>query len=262
MPELPEVETVVRSVAAHLAGRRIVSTSFTSRFVTPGNRSKLTQRLAGRRIESVTRRGKFILIALDEGTLTVHLGMTGKLLLSGEAGEHTHGVFHLDDGLLLYHDPRQFGRIEWSPGPPPRVARLGPEPLEIGFEEFRARLKRKTRMKALLLNQAFLAGLGNIYADESLFAAGIHPLGVADRLSTARAKKLYDAIRGILTHAIQLGGSSISDYVNARGERGWFQMEHRVYGREGEPCANCGRPIRKILVAQRGTHYCPRCQKK
>jgi formamidopyrimidine-DNA glycosylase len=267
MPELPEVETVVRSVAAHLAGRRIVSTSFTSRFVTPGNRTKLTQRLAGRRIESVTRRGKFILIALDQGTLTVHLGMTGKLLLKkalpeGEAGEHTHGVFNLDDGLLLYHDPRQFGRIEWSPGTSPRVARLGPEPLEIGFENFRARLKRKTRMKALLLNQAFLAGLGNIYADESLFAAGIHPLTVADRLSAARAKKLYDAIRGILTHAIKLGGSSISDYVNGRGERGWFQMEHRVYGREGEPCANCGRPIRKILVAQRGTHYCPLCQKK
>jgi formamidopyrimidine-DNA glycosylase len=262
MPELPEVETVVRSVAAHLAGRRIVSTTFTSRFVTPGNRAKLTQRLAGRRIESVTRRGKFILIALDQGTLTVHLGMTGKLLLEGEAGEHTHGVFHLDDGMLLYHDPRQFGRIEWSPGPPPRVARLGPEPLEIGLEEFRPRLKRKTRMKALLLNQTFLAGLGNIYADESLFAAGIHPLAVANRLSTARAKKLYDAIRGILSHAITLGGSSISDYVNGRGERGWFQMEHRVYGREGEPCANCGRPIRKILVAQRGTHYCPHCQKK
>src|SRR5579862_8738910 len=195
MPELPEVETVVRSVAGHLAGRRIVSTSFTSRFVTPGNRTKLTQRLAGRRIESVTRRGKFILVALDQGTLTVHLGMTGKLLLEGETGEHTHGVFNLDDGMLLYHDPRQFGRIEWSLGASPRVARLGPEPLEISFAEFRARLKRKTRMKGLLLNQAFLAGLGNIYADESLFAAGIHPLAVADRLSTARAKKLYDAIR-------------------------------------------------------------------
>jgi formamidopyrimidine-DNA glycosylase len=262
MPELPEVETVVRSVAAHLAGRRIVSTSFTSRFVTPGSRAKLSQRLAGRRIESVTRRGKFILITLDQGTLTVHLGMTGKLLLEGESGEHTHGIFHLDDGLLLYHDPRQFGRIEWSPGAPPRVARLGPEPLEISFDEFRARIKRKTRMKALLLNQAFLAGLGNIYADESLFAAGIHPLAVAERLSTARARKLYDAIRDILTHAIQLGGSSISDYVNGRGERGWFQMEHRAYGREGEACANCGRPIRKILVAQRGTHYCTHCQKR
>lgn len=267
MPELPEVETVVRSVAAHLAGRRIVSTKFTSRFVTPGNRKKLTERLAGRRIEAVTRRGKFILIALDEGTLTVHLGMTGKLLIQseegeGQAGEHTHGVFTLDDGMLLYHDPRQFGRIEWSPGAPPRVARLGPEPLEIGFDEFQTRLKRKTRIKSLLLNQTFLAGMGNIYVDESLFAAGIHPLAIASRLTTARAEKLYQAIRGILKHAIQLGGSSISDYVNGRGERGWFQMEHRVYGREGEPCANCGRPIRKILVAQRGTHFCPSCQKK
>jgi formamidopyrimidine-DNA glycosylase len=262
MPELPEVETVVRSVAAHLAGRRILSTRFTSRFVTPGSRTKLAERLAGRRIESVQRRGKFILIALDRGTLTVHLGMTGKLLVEGELDEHTHGVFTLDDGQLLYHDPRQFGRIEWSAGEPPRVARLGPEPLEISFEDFRARLRRKAKIKALLLNQSFLAGLGNIYADESLFAAGIHPLTSADKLTPARARKLYDAIRGILTHAIQMGGSSISDYVNGRGERGWFQMEHRAYGREGQPCANCGRPIRKILVAQRGTHFCPHCQKR
>jgi formamidopyrimidine-DNA glycosylase len=262
MPELPEVETVVRSVATHLAGRRILETRFTSKFVTPGSRTKLAQRLAGRRIESVKRRGKFIIIALDQGTLTVHLGMTGKLLLQGEAGEHTHGVFTLDDGMLLYHDPRQFGRIEWSPGESPRVSRLGPEPLEISLEDFRARLRRKTRMKALLLNQTFLAGLGNIYADESLFAAGIHPLTQASKLTAARAEKLYRAIQGILTHAIQLGGSSISDYVNAQGERGWFQMEHRAYGREGQPCTNCGKPIRKILVAQRGTHYCPHCQKK
>jgi formamidopyrimidine-DNA glycosylase len=263
MPELPEVETVVRSVAAYLAGRTILETRFTSKFVTPGNRAKLARQLAGRRIESVQRRGKFIVIALDKGTLTVHLGMTGKLLLQGDAGDaHTHGVFELDDGMLLYHDPRQFGRIEWSAGPSRRVLRLGPEPLEISLAEFRSRLKRKTGMKALLLNQAFLAGLGNIYADESLFAAGIHPLTPASKLTAARAEKLYLAIRAILTQAIQLGGSSISDYVNAQGERGWFQMEHRAYGREGQPCTTCGRPIRKILVAQRGTHYCPKCQKK
>jgi formamidopyrimidine-DNA glycosylase len=262
MPELPEVETVVRSVAVHLAGRRILESKFTSKFVTPGSRTKLAQRLSGRRIESVKRRGKFIVMALDEGTLTVHLGMTGKLLIKGETNQHTHGVFTLDDGMLLYHDPRQFGRIEWSEGESPRVKRLGPEPLEISLEEFRVRLKRTTRIKALLLNQAFLAGLGNIYADESLFAAGIHPLTPANKLTAARAEKLYRAIQGILTHAIKLGGSSISDYVNAEGERGWFQMEHKAYGREGEPCVNCGKAIRKILVAQRGTHYCPHCQKK
>ena len=262
VPELPEVETVVRSVAASLAGRRIIAARFTSRFVTPGNRKGLAARLAGRRIESVRRRGKFIVIALDQGTLTIHLGMTGKLLLEGAAGEHTHGVFTLDEGLLLYHDPRQFGRIEWSAGVPPRVARLGPEPLEITLEDFRARLHRKAAVKPLLLNQAFLAGLGNIYVDESLFAAGIHPLTIASRISRGRAEKLHQAIRGILSHAIELGGSSISDYVNARGERGWFQMEHRVYGREGEPCVNCGAAIRKILVGQRGTHYCVKCQRR
>jgi len=263
MPELPEVEHVVRALRRVIVGRTIVGSEVRlPKLIAPLLPPAFSRKIRNANINGVARRGKFILIALDQGTLTVHLGMTGKLLLEGEAGEHTHGVFNLDDGMLLYHDPRQFGRIEFSEGPPPRVARLGPEPLEISFEEFRARLRRKTRMKALLLNQAFLAGLGNIYADESLFAAGIHPLAVADRLSAARAKKLYDAIRGILKHAIQLGGSSISDYVNGRGERGWFQMEHRAYGREGESCANCGRPIRKILVAQRGTHYCPHCQKK
>jgi len=213
-------------------------------------------------IESVGRRGKFILIGLDKGTLTVHLGMTGKLLVAGTVDTHTHGVFTLDDGVLLYHDPRQFGSIEWSPGASPRVARLGPEPLEVTFEEFRERLRRKARVKALLLNQSFLAGVGNIYADESLFAAGIHPLASAASLSRVRAERLYTAVRRILAHAIELGGSSISDYVNAEGERGWFQVEHRVYGREGEPCANCGGAVRKILVAQRGTHFCPRCQRR
>jgi formamidopyrimidine-DNA glycosylase len=187
--------------------------------------------------------------------------MTGKLLIQGSIREHTYGVFTLDDGVLLYHDPRQFGSIEWSPGVHPRVARLGPEPLEITLEEFRQRLKRKTKMKSLLLNQTFLAGVGNIYADESLFAAGIHPLASAEKLSKPKVEKLHAAIQAILAHSIKLGGSSISDYVDAEGQKGWFQVEHRVYGREGKPCVNCGRPIRKTLVAQRGTHYCPKCQK-
>jgi formamidopyrimidine-DNA glycosylase len=262
MPELPEVETVVRTVSSHVLGRRIVSAKFTSRFVTPGNRKKLAERLEGRTIRAVRRRGKFIVMALDQGTLTVHLGMTGSLLIDGQPAEHTYGLFTLDQGVLLYRDPRQFGRIEWSAGEPPRVAKLGPEPLEISFDEFQERLRRKTRMKALLLNQTFLAGVGNIYADESLHAAGIHPLAVAARLRPERVARLYQAIRETLTHAIELGGSSVSDYVDARGERGWFQMEHRVYGREGEPCKTCGTPIKKVLVSQRGTHFCPRCQRR
>ncbi len=259
MPELPEVETVVRSVAPHLTGRSIVSAEFTSRHVTPGNRSVLSRRLAGRKIESVRRRGKFILIALDQGMFTIHLGMTGRLLISGTPNEHTHGVFTLDDGLLLYDDPRQFGKIEWNPA---RVAKLGPEPLEISIEDFRARLRRRAHIKPLLLNQSFLAGLGNIYVDESLFAAGIHPLASAARISGARAAKLHQAIREILGAAIAAGGSSISDYVDAEGRRGWFQISHQAYGREGEPCVNCGSAIRKIVVGQRGTHFCPKCQKR
>ncbi len=139
MPELPEVETVVRTVAPHLTGRRILSAEFTSRLVTPGNHAALARRLAGRRIDSVRRRGKFILIALDQGTLSIHLGMTGRLLVSGKPAGHTHAVFTLDDGLLLYNDPRQFGKIEWNPQ---RVERLGPEPLEISLEDFRARLQK------------------------------------------------------------------------------------------------------------------------
>jgi formamidopyrimidine-DNA glycosylase len=260
MPELPEVETVVRSVAPHLIGRRIVSASFTSRFVTPGNRKKLAERVAGRTINHVRRRGKFIVMTLDEGALSIHLGMTGKLLIDGLKGAHTHGVFTLDRGTLLYDDPRQFGRIEWSPQ---RIDRLGPEPLEISLQEFVARLRsRKTRVKPLLMNQSFLAGLGNIYVDEALFAAGIHPLAIASRVSEPRAAKLHQAIREILTAAIEHRGSSISDYVDAEGKRGEFQDLHRAYGREGEPCLKCGAAIVKIVVGQRGTHYCPKCQRR
>lgn len=260
MPELPEVETVVRTLAPHLTGRRIVEARFSSRHVTPGNRAALGRRLAGRRIESVKRRGKFIVLTLDQGALVMHLGMTGKLLTSGVEGKHTHGVFTLDDGVLLYDDPRQFGSIEWGDA---RVRRLGLEPLEISLEEFTARLRaRKTRLKALLLNQAFLAGIGNIYADEMLFAAGIHPLAKASRLSAARAAKLHRAMVETLALAIEHRGSSISDYVDAEGNRGDFQALHRVYGRQGEPCVTCGTPIKKAVVASRGTHYCPVCQRR
>jgi formamidopyrimidine-DNA glycosylase len=260
VPELPEVETVVRTLGPYLVGRRIISAQFTSRFVTPGNRAKLARRVGGRRIESVTRRGKFIVIAFDDGALAVHLGMTGKLLVSGVATVHTHGVFTLDDGVLLYDDPRQFGRIEWGST---RVAKLGPEPLLVGLAEFSKRLRaRKTRVKPLLLNQAFIAGLGNIYVDEMLFASGIHPLAQASRLSAPRVARMHQAMVDILTLAIEHRGSSISDYVDADGNRGNFQMMHRVYGRKGEPCVICGTAIKKAVVASRGTHYCPVCQKR
>ena len=258
MPELPEVETVVRSLAPHLPGRKILSAEFRSKHVTPGNRKALAARIAGRTIQSVKRRGKFIVFALDKGTFSVHLGMTGKLLLDAPIGTHAYAIFALDHGVLIYDDPRQFGSIEWNPK---LEEKLGPEPLEIGADEFIARLKKRAaRMKALLLDQSFVAGMGNIYADEILYAARVHPLAIAARLSKARAGLVYQSMREILRLAIEHRGSSISDYVDAEGQRGGFQLLHNAYGREGEPCMRCFAKIRKILVAQRGTHFCPKCQ--
>jgi formamidopyrimidine-DNA glycosylase len=259
MPELPEVETVVRSLAPHLPGRKILSAEFGSKHVTPGDRKALAAHFAGREISFVRRRGKFIVISLDQGSLTVHLGMTGKLLLDSPPGPHAYGIFHLDGGTLIYDDPRQFGSIQWNAD----LSALGPEPLEVSLDEFVTRLKkRKTRMKALLLDQSFIAGIGNIYADEILFAAQVHPLASSATLSKPRAAHVYQAMREILALAIEHRGSSISDYVDAEGQRGGFQLLHNAYGREGEPCMRCFATIKKILVAQRGTHFCPKCQKR
>lgn len=262
MPELPEVETVVRSLAPHLPGRTIVSAQLRSRFVTPGDRDAIAKSLCGRRIESIRRHGKFIVVELDRGVLTIHLGMTGRLLLDASAGTHSHGLFELDRGTLIYDDPRQFGSIEYSEILPERVASLGPEPLSVTAADFIAALKtRRSRIKPLLLDQGFVRGIGNIYADEILFRARIHPRAMASRLSRRRAVELHTAMREILLLAIEHRGSSISDYVDAAGEKGSFQMLHRVYGREGQPCVTCGAPVRRIVVIQRGTHYCPRCQR-
>ena len=264
MPELPEVETVTRSLIPHLRGRTIQSAEFRQPRVLRGDAEETARRLAGRRITRLERRGKFIMMHLDGGgVFTVHLGMTGRLLIGGEIGKHTHAIVQLDRGVLTYDDPRQFGRLEWSEGAPRSVARLGPEPLLVKFDEFWRRLHtHKTRIKALLLDQKFLGGVGNIYADEALFRAAIHPLAKASKISKPRAQRLYDAIRDVLAEAIESRGSSVSDYVDAEGRAGNFQQAHRVYQRHGEPCVVCGRTIKRTLVAQRGTHYCGYCQKR
>ena len=264
MPELPEVETVVRSIQ-QLVGRRIASAEFRNlRILRGGDPDAMAVRLQGRKITAVKRYGKFIVASLREGGyLMIHLGMTGRLLLGGPVGKHTHAVFTFDRGLLLYDDSRQFGCIEFSEEFPPRVARLGPEPLEISFEDFAAGVKRrKTSIKALLLNQTFVRGIGNIYADEALFRAGIHPQSQAARIRVDRARKLYDAVAAVLTEAIAAGGSSISDYVDGEGRKGFFQFSHRVYQRTGEPCTACKTPIRRVIVTQRSSHFCPKCQKR
>lgn len=265
MPELPEVETIVRSLEPRLRGRRIVSAEFrNARLVLRGNPDETSAGLAGRKVRALRRHGKFIEMELDGGhSFVIHLGMTGKLLLNAVVGKHTHAILTLDRGVLLYNDSRQFGKLELSNGLPPRVARLGPEPLEVTLEDFSTRLRaRKTKMKALLLNQQFLRGIGNIYADEALFRAGIHPLASAARLRPERVKKLHAAIRDVLREAIAAGGSSISDYVDVDGRQGSFQVRHNVYQKTGERCPRCGSRIRRILVTQRGSHFCPSCQKK
>ena len=262
MPELPEVETVVRTLAPKLTGRRIVDAQFSSKHVVRQKFSMLRGRVRDQPVKSVRRHGKFIVLELERGFLTIHLGMTGKLLLDNEPGPYARAVFELDRGLLVYDDIRHFGRIEWSAKLLERAAALGPDALEISLEDFLKLLaKRHSRIKPLLLNQRFVRGMGNIYTDEALFEARIHPRALASSLSKPRATRLHRAMVEILETAIQLKGSSISNYVDAEGKKGAFQLQHQVYGRAGEPCAICGTAIRRIVVGQRGTHYCPKCQR-
>jgi len=262
VPELPEVETVVRTLAPYLEGKRITGASFSSPHVVRQDFGELAAALTGRLVTGVARHGKFIVVTLDRGSLAIHLGMTGKLLAAAVPGPHARAVFQLDDGVVVYDDIRHFGRIEWSPGLPERVAALGPDPLAVTAPELRLLLRRhRARIKTLLLDQRFLRGIGNIYADEILFHARIHPLAIAASLGAKRAAALHGAMQDVLNRAIAKGGSSISDYVDAQGRAGGFQLFHQVYGRAGLPCPRCNTPIRRITVAQRGTHYCPRCQK-
>ena len=245
----------------------------------------LAEHLPGARIADVTRLGKFISIRLETGLrqpphpagpqaapgaplhLIIHLGMTGQLTVSGTGdpvAPHTHCFFVLDDCReLRYTDIRRFGRMLLVPGS--RLAefqgRLGREPLEIGAEEFcRDFGSRQARVKALLLDQSVLRGIGNIYADESLFRARLHPTRIAGRLEKKQLQGLHRAFREILAEAIRLRGSSISDYVDAEGNRGAFQLRHRVYQREGKPCFRCRTKIRRMIVAGRSSYFCPRCQ--
>jgi formamidopyrimidine-DNA glycosylase len=276
MPELPEVETVVRGLRASLPGRTILDvrlgkTDFIDDPVALG------ERLPGSRILGVTRLGKFIAIDLVPGGaatdaaerlyLVIHLGMTGQLmtrLASDPVSPHTHVFFGLDDGReLRYTDVRRFGRMLLVPESQIAVfrERLGAEPLEISLKEFCARFgSRGARVKALLLDQRILRGVGNIYADESLFRARIHPARIARNLTQTQLAALHRAVREILTTAIRLRGSSVSDYVDSDGKRGEFQLRHRVYQREGKLCVRCREKIRRAIVAGRSSHFCPRCQ--
>ena len=274
VPELPEVETVVRGLRQVLPGRRIEGVRLRKTdFI--DNPASLERDLPGCRITEVRRQGKYIVLPLEHkarpnesSLLIIHLGMTGRLAtrLPGEpAAPHTHAFFALDDGReLRYTDPRRFGRIALfsSAQFASAFARLGAEPLEISEANFRRLLVgRRAMIKALLLDQHFLRGIGNIYADESLWRAKLHPKRLGARLGPADAHRLLESIRHILRAAIRLGGSSISDFVDANGLPGEFQIRHRVYDRDGKACFRCGAKIRRIIVAGRSSYFCPQCQR-
>lgn len=262
MPELPEVETVVRSLLPVIVGQRILHAEFRQLRILAGDAAETAEALAGQRIIGIVRHGKFIAIHLERGFLIVHLGMTGRLLIDAAPTKWTHALFTLEHNLLHFDDPRQFGRIEYGATLPERVARLGPEPLEVSLAEFTRRIRqRKSPIKAVLLNQLVVRGVGNIYADEALFRAGVHPGRRASALTKPRIAKIYDAMREVLSEAIESRGSSVSDYVDADGRKGDFQSRHRVYQRGGEPCVTCGTAIVRIVLTQRGTHFCAVCQK-
>ncbi len=290
MPELPEVETIARGLHTRVAGDTVESVWIGFRkqpLKSPAGVIAAT--LEGKRIVRVHRAGKYIVFDLEgeaqpkkgaraargqtrpvaspqqSAQWIVHLGMTGRMVVSEPAAEiakHTHLIAKLTSGReLRFIDPRMFGKLSvhlqsggFDPG--------GVEPLEVGEERFIALFRgRKTPIKSALLNQKLLRGVGNIYADESLFRAGIRPRRRASAITREQLAKLHRAVREVLREAIALGGSSISDYVDADGEQGFFQLQHRVYGREGEPCLVCRTAIRRVVLAGRSSHYCSNCQK-
>jgi formamidopyrimidine-DNA glycosylase len=289
MPELPEVETIARGLASRVTGDVIESVWLGSKpepLKSPA--SEIVAALEARRIAAVRRVGKHIVFDLENGGRAsspvprkpsrkspkaslaaptkaqwiVHLGMTGRMLVCNpdQATEkHTHAVARLASGReLRFVDPRRFGRLSVAHG----FDAAGFEPLEVELNAFIDLFRgRKTPIKSALLNQKLLSGVGNIYADESLFRAGIRPRRRVASLTRQELTLLYGAVQEVLKEAIALGGSSVSDYVDADGEEGFFQLQHRVYGREGEPCLVCRTPIKRIVIAGRSSHYCPKCQK-
>jgi formamidopyrimidine-DNA glycosylase len=274
VPELPEVETTARGLRERVLGRRIVAVGSLDwpRMAPNATLELLAETAVGRTIESVTRRGKYVIVGLcGEAYLVLHRKMSGNLVLRTTdipVASHTHLTVTVDDDRRLdFVDPRKFGRIYLFLGRDALQAfldeRLGPEPLEIEPSELDALLEsRRGRLKALLLDQSFLAGIGNLYADEILWQARLHPERPVESLSARERRRLHTAIRQVLSAAIERRGTSLSDYVDADGERGTNQDFLQVYGRAGLPCprASCGRPIVRQVVAQRGTWLCPTCQ--
>ncbi len=271
MPELPEVETTRRGLEPHVAGRRIVALTVHEprlRWRVPDD---LPARLAGQRITGTGRRAKYLLIALESGTLIVHLGMSGSLrVLPADTPRiaHDHYDLLLDSGnTLRFNDPRRFGSLHYTTGDPhrhPLLSRLAPEPFDAEFDAdylWRITRRRRTSIKQVLMNSRLVVGVGNIYASESLFRSRIRPRRRAQSLSREEAKRLAKAVRAVLSMAIKVGGTTLRDYVGANGEPGYFRQKLYVYERAGKACRVCGTIVRQLTQQGRSTYYCSSCQK-
>jgi len=271
MPELPEVETTRRGIAPHLTGHAVtdvIARHAQLRWPVPRG---LAAKLGGCVVQAVERRAKYLLLRFEHGTLILHLGMSGSLRLvdaDTPAGKHEHFDLVLDSGRALrLTDPRRFGAVLWTKDDPMQhelLCDLGPEPLGDDFDAgylYLATRKRKTAIKLCIMDSKVVVGVGNIYASEALFRAGIHPSRAAGVLSQERCARLVAAIKDVLREAIRQGGTTLRDFTGGDGKPGYFAQQLRVYGRAGEPCTACGATIRQVRHGQRSTYYCPRCQR-
>jgi len=271
MPELPEVETTRRGVAPHVERQKVTAVRIYDRRLRWPVPRDLPRRLVGRTVDRVDRRSKYLLFRVGTDTLIVHMGMTGSLRVFSTPPPrqaHDHVDLEFGNGVVLrYRDPRRFGAMLWSPGSTSEhrlLAALGVEPFAPEFDAdhlHRALRGRRVAIKLALMDSHIVVGVGNIYANESLFRAGIHPGRAANRVARERLGLLVGAVRDTLSEAIAKGGSTLRDYVDSSGEPGYFQLEYRVYGRAAEPCRTCAAPIRVVRLGGRATYYCPRCQR-
>ena len=271
MPELPEVETTLRGIEPHMIGRSVTDVIIRTPKLRWPIPAELPERLQGQIVRRLQRRAKYLLIRFDHGTLILHLGMSGSLRIlpaGSTVQKHDHFELVLDDGQILrLRDPRRFGAVLWCAGDisrHPLLSQLGPEPLAAEFDGsplHQTIRSRSAAIKLVLMDNKVVVGVGNIYANEALFRAGIRPQMAANRLSLARCRRLVTNLKEVLQEAILLGGSTLRDFVHSDGSSGYFQQNYHVYGRTGEPCRVCGSPIRQLRQGQRSSFYCTQCQR-
>ncbi len=270
MPELPEVETTRRGLAPHVVGRRVLALVIRQPRLREPIAREVATRVKGRTVLRLSRRGKYLLLHFANGDLIVHLGMSGSLRIveeTAEAGSHDHVDWVLDSGYRLrFRDPRRFGTVAWASSAKAHalLRALGPEPLTSDFHAtglFDRSRGRRVAVKQFLMDHRVVAGIGNIYANEALFRAGIHPARAAGRIALCRYERLVEAVRRVLHEAIEAGGTTLRDFVGGEGQAGYFSQQLQVYGRAGQACAECGGVIACIRIGQRSTYYCPRCQR-